>query len=99
LATGNPVASFIEHIGTVDIQTTSSAHAMKLKNVTIEPNFETGASGWSSTDFARWLFPSDSSDITVLKTELSTEPIRADSVTFLQTSNDILHLEFTGLRF
>jgi predicted transposase YdaD len=30
----------------------------------------------------------------VLKTELSIEPIRADSVTFLQTRGQILHLEF-----
>ena len=46
------------------------------------------------TDFARWLFSAEVSDIRLLKTELSLEPIRADSVTFLQTSNQILHLEF-----
>ena len=45
-------------------------------------------------DFARWLLSSDTSDIEVLKTELNLEPIRADSVTFLQISNQILHLEF-----
>lgn len=45
-------------------------------------------------DFARWLLASDSSDIQVLKTELNLEPIRADSVTFLQIANQILHLEF-----
>ncbi|RUR73609.1 Rpn family recombination-promoting nuclease/putative transposase [Chlorogloeopsis fritschii PCC 9212] len=45
-------------------------------------------------DFARWLLASDTSDIQVLKTELNLEPIRADSVTFLQISNQILHLEF-----
>ncbi|OKH57946.1 hypothetical protein NIES2130_17405 [Scytonema sp. HK-05] len=44
-------------------------------------------------DFARWLLSSDTSDIEVLKTELNLEPIRADSVTFLQISNQILHLE------
>jgi predicted transposase YdaD len=33
----------------------------------------------------------------VLKTELSLEPIRADSVTFLQTANQILHIEFQTL--
>jgi predicted transposase/invertase (TIGR01784 family) len=33
----------------------------------------------------------------VLKTELSLEPIRADSVTFLQISSQILHLEFQTL--
>lgn len=35
-------------------------------------------------DFARWLLASDTTDIQVLKTELNLEPIRADSVTFLQ---------------
>ena len=45
-------------------------------------------------DFARWLLASDTSDIEVLKTELNLEPIRADAVTFLQISNQILHLEF-----
>ncbi|WP_414571645.1 Rpn family recombination-promoting nuclease/putative transposase [Nostoc sp. CCY 9925] len=45
-------------------------------------------------DFARWLLSIDTSDIQVLKTELNLEPIRADSVTFLQISNQILHLEF-----
>ncbi|KAB8330568.1 DUF4351 domain-containing protein [Scytonema tolypothrichoides VB-61278] len=45
-------------------------------------------------DFARWLLASDTSDIEVLKTELNLEPIRADSLTFLQISNQILHLEF-----
>ncbi|BAY64085.1 hypothetical protein NIES22_41760 [Calothrix brevissima NIES-22] len=45
-------------------------------------------------DFARWLLASETSDIQVLKTELTLEPIRADSVTFLQIANQILHLEF-----
>lgn len=45
-------------------------------------------------DFARWLLSSDTLDIEVLKTELNLEPIRADSVSFLQISNQILHLEF-----
>lgn len=45
-------------------------------------------------DFAKWLLSTETSDIKVLKTELNLEPIRADSVTFLQTSNQILHLEF-----
>jgi predicted transposase/invertase (TIGR01784 family) len=45
-------------------------------------------------DFARWLLASDTSDIQVLKTELTLEPIRADSVIFLQIANEILHLEF-----
>ncbi|WP_242017876.1 hypothetical protein [Trichocoleus sp. FACHB-69] len=33
--------------------------------------------------FARWLLSVDTDDIQVLKTELSLEPIRADSLTFL----------------
>ncbi|MDF2388162.1 DUF4351 domain-containing protein [Nostoc ellipsosporum NOK] len=45
-------------------------------------------------EFVRWLLPGVESDIQVLKTELNLEPIRADSVTFLQTSSQILHLEF-----
>lgn len=45
-------------------------------------------------DFARWLLASETTDIEVLKTELTLEPIRADSVTFLQIANTILHLEF-----
>ncbi|MEW5859891.1 MAG: DUF4351 domain-containing protein [Cyanobacteriota bacterium] len=47
--------------------------------------------------FASWLLSSDISGIQVLKTELPVEPIRADSVTFLQTTNQILHLEFQTL--
>lgn len=46
------------------------------------------------TEFAQWLLGSETSDIQVLKTELNLEPIRADSVTFLQIANQILHLEF-----
>ncbi|WP_193195717.1 DUF4351 domain-containing protein [Nostoc sp. MG11] len=45
-------------------------------------------------EFASWLLSNDISDIQVLKTELNLEPIRADSVTFLQIANQILHLEF-----
>ncbi|NET69821.1 MAG: Rpn family recombination-promoting nuclease/putative transposase [Sphaerospermopsis sp. SIO1G2] len=45
-------------------------------------------------DFAVWLLPEQPKKIKVLKTELSIEPIRADFVTFLQTENRILHLEF-----
>lgn len=48
-------------------------------------------------NFVRWLFSAESTEIQVLKTELSLEPIRADSVTLLQTSNQILHLEFQTL--
>ncbi|KYC38523.1 hypothetical protein WA1_35635 [Scytonema hofmannii PCC 7110] len=48
-------------------------------------------------EFARWLLQSDTSDIQVLKTELNLEPIRADSVTFLQVAKTILHLEFQTL--
>jgi predicted transposase YdaD len=45
-------------------------------------------------DFARWLLNIEPQQITVLKTELSVEPVRADSVTFLQMENSILHIEF-----
>ncbi|MEH2125909.1 DUF4351 domain-containing protein [Nostoc sp.] len=45
-------------------------------------------------DFTRWLLNQEPQKIEILKTELSIEPIRADSVTFLQTENRILHLEF-----
>lgn len=48
-------------------------------------------------NFARWLFPAQAAEVEVLKTELTLEPIRADSVTLLQTSNQILHLEFQTL--
>ncbi|MCU0551756.1 MAG: Rpn family recombination-promoting nuclease/putative transposase [Leptolyngbya sp. Prado105] len=45
--------------------------------------------------FAAWLLGEEvTSTIEVLKTELSIEPIRADSVTFLKTRDRILHLEF-----
>jgi predicted transposase YdaD len=48
-------------------------------------------------DFVRWLTTDDARNIKVLKTELSIEPIRADSVIFIQTSNQILHIEFQTL--
>jgi predicted transposase YdaD len=48
-------------------------------------------------DFVRWLTIDDGSNIQVLKTELSIEPIRADSVIFIQTSTQILHIEFQTL--
>jgi predicted transposase/invertase (TIGR01784 family) len=46
------------------------------------------------TEFARWLLATEPSKVEILKTELSLEPIRADSVTFLRTANRILHIEF-----
>lgn len=48
-------------------------------------------------DFVQWLIPSESKNVKVLKTELSLEPIRADSVIFIQTDNKILHIEFQTL--
>ncbi len=48
-------------------------------------------------EFANWLLSVQSQDIQVLKTELTLEPIRADAVTFLQTANQILHIEFQTL--
>ncbi|MDY6805048.1 MAG: DUF4351 domain-containing protein [Cyanobacteriota bacterium] len=44
--------------------------------------------------FASWLLGREVSGTTVFKTELSIEPIRADSVTFLRLEDRILHLEF-----
>lgn len=45
--------------------------------------------------FAAWLLGEPSTNaIEVLKTQLSIEPIRADSVTLLRTRGQILHLEF-----
>jgi predicted transposase/invertase (TIGR01784 family) len=49
------------------------------------------------SEFVRWLLSDEATDIQVLKTELSAEPIRADSVTLLQTGNQILHIEFQTL--
>ncbi|WP_414566436.1 MULTISPECIES: Rpn family recombination-promoting nuclease/putative transposase [unclassified Anabaena] len=48
-------------------------------------------------DFVRWLLGVEPTQIEVLKTELTLEPIRADSVTFLQANNQILHIEFQTL--
>ena len=45
-------------------------------------------------EFARWLLAIEPPDIRILKTELTVEPIRADSISFLKTANRILHLEF-----
>lgn len=45
--------------------------------------------------FATWLLGQETAaPVEVLKTELSIEPIRADSVTFLRTRERIFHLEF-----
>jgi predicted transposase/invertase (TIGR01784 family) len=44
--------------------------------------------------FLNWLLGETPASVTVLKTELSIEPIRADSVTLLQTDQRIVHLEF-----
>jgi predicted transposase/invertase (TIGR01784 family) len=45
--------------------------------------------------FACWILGQPQlAAVEVLKTELSIEPIRADSVTFLRTQEQILHLEF-----
>jgi predicted transposase/invertase (TIGR01784 family) len=44
--------------------------------------------------FATWILGAPPTSLKVLKTELSIEPIRADSVILLQTAERILHLEF-----
>jgi predicted transposase YdaD len=46
------------------------------------------------SEFVQWLCALSGQNVEVLKTELTLEPIRADFVTFLQTENQILHLEF-----
>jgi predicted transposase/invertase (TIGR01784 family) len=48
-------------------------------------------------DFVRWLINDEARNIKILKTELSIEPIRADSVIFIQTASQILHIEFQTL--
>lgn len=45
-------------------------------------------------DFARWLLNQEPQQIEILKTESIVEPIRCDWIAFLQTENQILHLEF-----
>ena len=47
-----------------------------------------------SDRFASWVLGKPQQSVEVLKTELSIEPIRADSVTFLQLQGRLLHLEF-----
>ncbi|MES1025703.1 hypothetical protein ABN584_22680 [Gloeocapsa sp. BRSZ] len=47
--------------------------------------------------FASWVLGKPQTEVKVLKTELSIEPIRADYVTFLQLQERILHLEFQTL--
>ena len=44
--------------------------------------------------FASWLLGRKVTGTKVFKTELSIEPVRADSVTFLRLSDRLLHLEF-----
>ena len=44
--------------------------------------------------FASWVLGEEITAAETLKTELKLEPIRADSVSLLQTSNLLLHLEF-----
>jgi predicted transposase YdaD len=44
--------------------------------------------------FATWILGSEQFRVEVLKTELSIEPIRADSLTLLGLKERVLHLEF-----
>ncbi|MBD2666711.1 DUF4351 domain-containing protein [Richelia sinica] len=48
-------------------------------------------------EFIRWLLATEPQQVEILKTELTLEPIRADSVTFLKADNRIMHLEFQTL--
>ncbi len=48
-----------------------------------------------SYDFAKWLVNAEvEEELTILKTELNVESIRADVVFFMKIANKILHLEF-----
>ena len=47
-----------------------------------------------SHDFARWVFGEPKGFTTLSPTELNVEPIRADALIFLQSSDVVLHLEF-----
>jgi predicted transposase/invertase (TIGR01784 family) len=48
-------------------------------------------------EFASWLLGQPIQNVEILKTELSIEPIRADSVILLKTQTQILHIEFQVL--
>ena len=51
-------------------------------------------------DFVKWLVNATTDEeLTILKTELSIEPIRADGVIFIKIANRILHLEFQTLPY
>ncbi|NEO20921.1 Rpn family recombination-promoting nuclease/putative transposase [Moorena sp. SIO4A5] len=49
------------------------------------------------SEFFHWLLGEEPRDIQVLKTELSAEPIQADALSLLQSTNQILHIEFQTL--
>jgi predicted transposase/invertase (TIGR01784 family) len=53
----------------------------------------------SPASFVRWLLSTEPETVEVLKTELSSEPLRADSLVLLQISTQILHLEFQTLPY
>lgn len=48
-------------------------------------------------DYVSWLLRDKQEVLEVLKTELTIEPIRADSVSFLKTTKQIVHIEFQTL--
>jgi predicted transposase/invertase (TIGR01784 family) len=48
-------------------------------------------------DLARWLLGNEPQEVRVIKTELSLKGIQADTVTLLQTNDEILHIEFQTL--
>jgi len=49
------------------------------------------------SEFFQWVLGKEPQDIQVLKSELSAEPIQADALSLLQSTNQILHLEFQTL--
>ncbi len=51
-------------------------------------------------DFAKWLVnATEDEELTILKTELSIEPITTDGLVFMKIGNQILHLEFQTLPY
>src|SRR6516164_2660214 len=48
----------------------------------------------SPQEFAHWLFGPEVGKVSLLKTELAREPIRADSVILLDESQEVCHAEF-----
>ena len=48
--------------------------------------------------FVEWLFGAHAEPLTVLKTELSREPVRADAAMLLESAAELFHIEFQAGR-